>query len=55
MLEARNGDAARWAELADAAGHTLRLSWPAYQPENAAQVRKGLAWLRTHLIVVGNP
>jgi dTDP-4-amino-4,6-dideoxygalactose transaminase len=55
LLCAGDGDAAGWAERADAAGCTLRLSWPAYQHDDAAHRGEAAAWLGRHLLIVENP
>jgi dTDP-4-amino-4,6-dideoxygalactose transaminase len=43
-------DAVRWRERAAAAGVTLRLCWPAYQPLEPAQRSKVVAWIAQHLL-----
>jgi dTDP-4-amino-4,6-dideoxygalactose transaminase len=55
LLCADDGDAAGWAERADAAGCTLRLSWPAYQRDGAAPRGEAAAWLGRHLLIIENP
>lgn len=53
LLCAEDGDAAGWVERADAAGCTLRVSWPAYEHAPARNTR--LDGLRDHLLLVENP
>ncbi len=43
-------DAVRWRERTAAAGVTLRLRWPAYQPLEPAQRSKVVAWIAQHLL-----
>ncbi len=54
LLCADDGDAAGWVERADAAGCTLRLSWPAYQQDDGAH-RGEACWLGRHLLIVELP
>ncbi|MCL6481881.1 MAG: DegT/DnrJ/EryC1/StrS family aminotransferase [Firmicutes bacterium] len=43
-------DAMRWRERAAAAGVTLRLCWPAYQPLEPAQRSAVMDWIAQHLL-----
>lgn len=54
LLEALEGGAEEWVERADAAGCTLRRSWPAYQGGEAAARGSHLNWLREHLLMAEN-
>lgn len=55
LLEARDGAAADWLARADAAGYTLRLSWPAYQTIEGLRNTPHLDWLRDRLLIVESP
>jgi hypothetical protein len=55
LLEAQDGRADDWVARADAAGCTLRRSWPAYQSAEAAAHGSHLHWLREHLLIAENP
>lgn len=64
LFNARDGCAPLWSDRADAAGCTLRLSWPAYQENLAARggsacpavaVNPDRDWLRDHFLIVENP
>jgi len=54
MLEAVDGHADEWVRHADAAGCTLRRSWPAYQGVGGAR-SASVNWLRDHLVIAENP
>lgn len=54
LLEAREGGAEEWVARADAAGCTLRRSWPAYQSAEAAARGSHLNWLREQLVIAEN-